>query len=194
MPAEPDDMLEPDELWSFVLKKSEKYWLWTAMCRRNSQIVAFVIGDRSEKTCRRLWNQIPAAYKCCRTFSDFWEIYRKVFPRETHRCVDRKRGETAHMERWYSTLRQRLARLVRKTLSFSKTDVYHHMSSTGSLRSTVWLCHHLPCNHYQNKKMHDEQLIRCLLFVSYMKYPGVTLPSYALMSLYPADGVNGIRC
>jgi insertion element IS1 protein InsB len=35
--------------------------------------VAFVIGDRSEKTCRRLWNKIPEAYKHCLTFSDFWQ-------------------------------------------------------------------------------------------------------------------------
>ncbi len=31
------------------------------------------------------------------------------------------------MERWYNTLRQRLARFVRKTLSFSKSDAFHHM-------------------------------------------------------------------
>jgi len=127
LPAQPDDVLELDELWSFVLKKSEKRWLWTAMCRRTRQIVAFVIGDRSEQTCRRLWNKIPAAYKRCLTFSDFWEAYQKVFPKKTHRCVDKKSGETAHLERWYNTLRQRLARLVRKTLSFSKSDAYHHM-------------------------------------------------------------------
>ncbi len=29
--------------------------------------------------------------------------------------------------RWYNTLRQRLARFVRKTLSFFKSDVYHHI-------------------------------------------------------------------
>ena len=36
-------------------------------------------------------------------------------------------GETAHVERWNNTLRQRLARFVRKTLSFSKSDVYHNI-------------------------------------------------------------------
>jgi hypothetical protein len=33
-PAQPDDILELDEVWSFVLKKLEKRPLWTAMCRR----------------------------------------------------------------------------------------------------------------------------------------------------------------
>ena len=34
-------------------------------------------------------------------------------------------GETAHVERWKNTLRQRLARFVRKTLSFSKSLFMH---------------------------------------------------------------------
>ncbi|MCP4424726.1 MAG: hypothetical protein GY803_09555, partial [Chloroflexi bacterium] len=34
-------------------------------------------------------------------------------------------GETAHVERWNNSLRQRLGRLVHRTLSFSKSDVYH---------------------------------------------------------------------
>ena len=34
-------------------------------------------------------------------------------------------GETAHVERWNNTLRQRLARFVRKTLSFSKDPEMH---------------------------------------------------------------------
>ncbi|GAB4505244.1 MAG: hypothetical protein Fur0043_22390 [Anaerolineales bacterium] len=127
LPAEPNDVLELDELWSFVLKKSEKRWLWTAICRRTRQIVAFVIGDRSVRTCRRLWNKIPDGYKKCLTFSDFWEAYQKVFSKKTHRCVGKDSGETVHMERWYNTLRQRLARFVCKTLSFSKSDAYHHM-------------------------------------------------------------------
>ncbi|MCP4422125.1 MAG: IS1 family transposase, partial [Chloroflexi bacterium] len=36
-------------------------------------------------------------------------------------------GETAHVERWNNTLRQRISRYVRKTLSFSKTDKFHHL-------------------------------------------------------------------
>ena len=58
--AQEDDVLELDEAWSFVRKKTNKKWLWTAMCRRTRQIVAFVIGDHSAKTCARLWSKIPA--------------------------------------------------------------------------------------------------------------------------------------
>ena len=122
---EPGDVLELDELWSFVLKKSQKRWVWIALCRRTRQVVAFAIGDRNEDTCRRLWNQIPLPYKLCATFSDFWKAYQSVFPQETHQSVGKETGLTAHVERWNLTLRQSLARFVRKTLSFSKSDTYH---------------------------------------------------------------------
>ena len=126
-PADPDDVLELDELWSFVFKKDQKRWLWIALSRKTRRIVAFVIGDRSEKTCRRLWNKLPADYKKLQSYSDFWDAYQKVFPEETHHSVGKETGQTAHVERWNNTIRQRLSRLVRKTLSFSKSDAFHHM-------------------------------------------------------------------
>jgi insertion element IS1 protein InsB len=112
--ATPNDVLELDEVWSFVVKKGQKRGLWTAMCRRTRQIVAFVMGDRRKATCLRLWTAIPDAYKHCHTFSDFWIAYRQVFPAETHRCVGKETGETAPMERWNNTLRQRVGRYVRQ--------------------------------------------------------------------------------
>ena len=89
----PGDVLELDELWSFVLKKSQKRWVWLALCRRTRQIVAYTVGDRSEKTCRELWEQIPREYKDSRTYSDFWDAYRKVFPEDTHQSVGKESGE-----------------------------------------------------------------------------------------------------
>jgi insertion element IS1 protein InsB len=86
-----------------------------------------VSGDHSAKTCAKLWAKIPESYKRCHTFSDFWDAYGKVFPKATHRMVGKGAGETCHMERWNCTLRQRLARFVRKTLSFSKSDVMHEV-------------------------------------------------------------------
>jgi len=37
-----------------------------------------------------------------------------------HLSVGKEIGETAHMERWNNTLRQRVGHMVRKALSFSK--------------------------------------------------------------------------
>ena len=127
VPPDENDVLELDELWSFVLKKSEKRWIWIALCRRTRQVVAYYIGDRSEKSCRKLWERIPHAYKKLHSYSDFWECYQKVFPKQTHQSVGKESGETNHVERWNNTLRQRLARFVRRTLSFSKSDVFHEI-------------------------------------------------------------------
>ena len=124
-PVQANDILELDELWSFVLKKSNKQWIWIALCRRTRQVVAYFIGDRSEASCRKLWSRIPDAYKTCCSYSDFWATYQQVFSTATHQSVGKESGETAHVERWNNTLRQRLARFVRKTLSFSKSDDYH---------------------------------------------------------------------
>ena len=47
LPAEPGDLLEADEMWSFVYEKWNKRWLWTVMCRRTRQIAAFSSGNTS---------------------------------------------------------------------------------------------------------------------------------------------------
>jgi IS1 family transposase len=40
-------------------------------------------------------------------------------------AAGKETGLTAHVERWNNTLRQRLGRFVRKSLSFSKSDLMH---------------------------------------------------------------------
>jgi insertion element IS1 protein InsB len=127
LPAEPEDVLELDEVWSFVYRRSDKRWLWTALCRRTKQIVGALVGERSAETCWQLWALIPESYRRCHTDSDFWSAYAQVFDEETHRSVGKETGQTAHMERWNNTLGQRLARYVRKTLSFSKSDFWHQI-------------------------------------------------------------------
>ena len=59
-------------------------------------------------------------------YTDFWKAYQAVIPEEHHTAVGKETGATAHVERWNNTLRQRLARFVRKTLSFSKSLLMHH--------------------------------------------------------------------
>ena len=54
LPMQVTDVLELDELVSFVAEKFFKRWLWLAMCRRTRQIVAYAIGDRSESTAQKL--------------------------------------------------------------------------------------------------------------------------------------------
>lgn len=88
-------------------------------------MVAYAIGDRSEQTCRRLWEAIPEAYRQAHCYTDFWEAYANVVPVAQHTAVGKESGETAHVERWNLTLRQRLGRFVRRSLSFSKSSEMH---------------------------------------------------------------------
>ena len=118
-------VLELDELWSFVLKRANKRWIWIALCRATRQVVAYVVGDRSAETCQKLWERIPAAYRQAYCYSDLWEAYQVVIPSEQHTAAGKETGFTAHVERWNNTLRQRLGRFVRKSLSFSKSETMH---------------------------------------------------------------------
>jgi len=70
-----------------------------------------------------LWEAIPESYRTGHCFTAFWAAYQAVIPEEQHTAVGKETGETAHVERWNNTLRQRLARFVRLTLSFSKSVV-----------------------------------------------------------------------
>lgn len=109
-----------------VFKKSNKRWVWVALCRRTRQIVTYARGAL-EIAAKRVATPSGGASpkpsplrgrraKQCRTFGDFWDAYAKVFPNETHQSVDKVSGAVSHVERWNNTLRQRLARFVRKTL------------------------------------------------------------------------------
>ena len=119
-------MLEWDELWSFVRSKEEPTWVWVALDRETRQVVAGCLGDRSEESCRFLWEQVPAPWRQATCYTDFWAAYQSVIPKDQHRAVGKQAGGTAHVERWNNTLRQRLGQFVRKTLSFSKCDYLHN--------------------------------------------------------------------
>jgi IS1 family transposase len=82
-------------------------------------VVAFVVGNRSEATCRLLWEAIPPAYRAAIYYSDFWAAYAVVIPPTQYRPVGKETGETAYIEGYNSTLHQCLGRLVRKSLFFS---------------------------------------------------------------------------
>lgn len=83
------------------------------------------VGDRSADTCRTLWEAVPEAYKSLTTYSDFWQAYCSVVPKEQHQRCRKGSGLTNTIERFNLTLRQRVPRLIRKTLSFSKCWQMH---------------------------------------------------------------------
>ncbi len=84
------------------------------------------IGDHDEKAARKLWNSLPSVYRqCAVAYTDFGAAYGTVFPKKRHRAVGKETGKTSYIERFNNTLRQRVSRLVRKTLSFSKSLENH---------------------------------------------------------------------
>ena len=112
---------------SFVGRRKSKVWTWTVLCCRTRQVVAGGVGDRSEETGRRLWEAIPEAYGGSYRYSDFGSAYRLVFPADRHQFVEKMEGQLAHIKRWHNTVRQKLARYVRKSLSFSKSLYWHEL-------------------------------------------------------------------
>lgn len=117
-------VIECDEMWSFYITR-KKYafvrYIWLAIDRDTREIVGCYIGDRTRNSAHQLWASIPTVYRqCAVAYTDFWDSYKKVIPSKRHRPVGKETGQTNHIERLNNTFRQRISRLVRKSLSFSK--------------------------------------------------------------------------
>lgn len=85
------------------------------------EIVGVYIGARSRQGAYGLWQSLPAVYRqCAICYTDFWDAYQQVIPTKRHRAVGKESGRTSYIERFNNTVRQRVGRLVRQTLSFSK--------------------------------------------------------------------------
>ena len=108
-------------MWSYVQRKREKVWIWQALDVETREIVGLVLGDRSEKTAQNLWESLPKVYRQCAVcYTDFGSANQEVLPSKRHKAVHKSSGKTSYIERFNNPLRQRVSRLVRKTLSFSK--------------------------------------------------------------------------
>jgi len=136
--------IECDEMWSFVYKKKNKVWIWLALDVDTREIVGAYMGKRDEAAARELWNSLPSVYRqCAVAYTDFWDAYGLVFPSTRHHAVGKETGLTNHIERFNNTVRQRVGRLVRKSLSFSK-KLENHIGA-------IWNFIHL----YNESIIHD---------------------------------------
>jgi insertion element IS1 protein InsB len=117
---------ELDELWSFVGKKANRQWVWIAMEASTRQVIAFHVGDRSQDSAEQLWANLPAVYREQAIFyTDQYTVCKGVIPPAQHCAISKLARKTNHVERFNCTLRQRVSRLVRSTLSFSKNLANH---------------------------------------------------------------------
>ena len=118
--------LVADEIWSFVGKRTNKRWVWLVMERRTRQIIAVYIGDRSQESALALWAKVPLPIKAdALVLTDCWEAYGLAIPTKQHVACEKQSGQVFLIERFNCTLRQRVSRLVRKSLSFSKSEWFH---------------------------------------------------------------------
>jgi IS1 family transposase len=84
-----------------------------------------------------LWAKIPKAYRQQATFyTDQYVVYEGVIPAAQHRAINKQARKTNHIERFNNTLRQRVSRLVRSALSFSKKLDNH----IGAIK--MFICHY----------------------------------------------------
>lgn len=108
-------------MWSFVGNKGNKQWIWLAIDVNSREIVGVYVGKRDQQGAQGLWDSLPPVYRqCAVAYTDFWDAYQAIFPTKRHRPVPKQSGLTCYIERFNNTMRQRISRLVRRTLSFSK--------------------------------------------------------------------------
>ena len=108
------------------------------------EIVGVYIGARDAAAADNLWESLPPVYRqCAVAYTDFWAAYGAVLLSRRHRAVGKETGKTSYIERFNNTLRQRVSRLVRKTLSFSKSLENH----VGAIWYFI---------HYYNESLHFE--------------------------------------
>ena len=129
--------VEADEISSFVQTKVNKQWIWIAMDAKSRQVIAFHVGDRSRKSAKCLWAKVPHTYRQHATFyTDQYVVYAGVIPAAQHRVISQLARKTNHLARFNNTLRQRVSRLVREALSFSKKLANH----IGAIK--LFICHY----------------------------------------------------
>jgi insertion element IS1 protein InsB len=128
--------VEADEMRNFVQKKANKQWIWIAIDAKTRQVIAFHVGDRSRRSAKRLWAKIPEAYRQHATFyTDQYVVYEGVIPVAQRQTIRKLARKTNHFERFNNTLRQRVSRLVREAMSFSKKLANH----IGAIK--LCICH-----------------------------------------------------
>ncbi len=97
--------------------------------------------NSSTESCPRHYlcstTKIPEAYRQHATFyTDQYVVYAGVIPVAPHRAISKLARTTNHIERFNNTLRQRMSRLVREALSFSKKLA----NQVGAIQ--LFICHY----------------------------------------------------
>src|SRR3954468_22726277 len=109
-------VVELDEMWHFLKKKSNKLWVWKARDRATGRIIDWELGRRDKATCERLLERLErwGVRLYC---ADGWEAYAELIP-QGRLYVGKE--ETHGIERDHARQRHWLARFRRRTCVVSK--------------------------------------------------------------------------
>src|SRR4051812_5230803 len=95
-------VLEADEMGSYVGNRKCTWWVWVALDAETRQVVAMMVGDRTDFTARCLWEAVPREYRDGATvYTDFLATYRSVMPGGRHVACGKESGKTNHVERFW---------------------------------------------------------------------------------------------
>ena len=111
------EVTDLDELQTFVGRKRNPVWIWTAVNHKQAGILAWVVGDRSAATFQCLW-LIVKCWHCFLYVTDGWKVY-PTFIEDGDQLVSKT--YMTRVEGENTRLRHYLARLHRKTLCYSKS-------------------------------------------------------------------------
>lgn len=112
---------ELDEMWSFVEKKENQRWLWHGIDHKTGKVLAYVLGKRTDNIFLKL-KALLEPFGISKFYTDNWATYERKLDPNQHQVG---KSNTQKIERNHRTLRNRIKRLARKTICFSKSEVLH---------------------------------------------------------------------
>lgn len=103
--------------------KGNKQWVWLALDVNTREIVGVCIGPRDEAAAQALRTGLTSGLPtvCSGLHRLLGSLCGCATPANARKAVGKETGLSSYIERFNNTLRQRVSRLLRKTLSFSKS-------------------------------------------------------------------------
>ena len=112
--------------------QAEQKWIWVVYCPVTKQTLAIHVGGRTKEDLAIILEQIPARLRQhCKFATDQFESYYQLIPKAQHRPG---KEFTYYIEGYFTGVRARVSRLVRKALSFSR-DLKNHIAA---IRYFLW--------------------------------------------------------
>lgn len=119
--SEFNEEYEIDEISAHINRRNDNdpIWLTYAINRRTKEIVSFAVGRRDKETMMNVIVPVLEMFPS-KIHTDRYPVYKSMIPKD---LWSTKKTNTNQIERMNLTIRNRIARFTRKTLSYSKSRV-----------------------------------------------------------------------